>query len=236
MPRVDGDPGAFCAVCGLPQLRVSESVLDAVAARDEAAARLAAGPGAGGEGLVSAVLPGAVDWRVMLRVLLVATAVGMLPALLLRELLFSGALGMAVLFLLPMLGLGSAVAYLRWRPRTKMTPGVGAQMGLALGTMLAFAECTVTAVTSFALRYGRHNRGLQVNFDAMMQQVEAQVRAGQPDAPTGLFTAMQTPEWHAGWFLLMEGAVMVMLIVAGAVAGLVAGAVLSRRQGTVQAG
>ena len=230
VPRVDGEPGSFCAVCGLPQLRMSESVLDAVEADATATAVETEGGAA-----AAPVLPGRMDWPVMLRILLVATAVGLLPAVLLRDLLFSGAVGIAVLFLLPLLGLASGVAYLRWRPATQMTAGTGAQMGLALGTMLAFAECTVTAVASFALRYGRHNRSLQQNFDTVMQQAEAQVRVNQPGMPAGLFAAMQTPEWHAGWFLVMQGAVMVLLIVAGAVAGLVAGALLSARQRTMRA-
>ncbi|GAA3747728.1 hypothetical protein GCM10022270_02030 [Terriglobus aquaticus] len=230
IPQVDGEPGAFCAVCGLPQLRVSESVLDAVEVR---ASQPAAGARDGG---AATALAGAMDWPLMLRILAVATAVGLLPALLLHDVLLSGTLGFAVLFLLPLLGLASAAAYLRWRPRGRMTPGRGAQMGLALGTMLAFAESTVTAVASFALRYGRHNLSLQQNFDAVMQQAEAQVRAGQPNAPAGLFAAMRTPEWHAGWFLLMEGAVMVLLVIGGALAGLIAGTVLSKRQRSLGAG
>lgn len=227
VPLVDGEPGAFCAQCGLPQLRVSESVLEAAEGQSDVAA-----PSAG----IATISPGTLDWAVMLRILLVATAVGLLPCVLLRDLLFSGAAGIAVLFLLPLLGLASGVAYLRWRPQAHMTAGAGAQMGLALGTMLAFAESTVTGIASFAMRYGRHDRSLQQNFDAVMQQATAQVRATQPGAPAGLFAAMQTPEWHAGWFLVMEGFLMVLLIVAGAIAGLVAGALLGARQRTLRVG
>ncbi|WP_419804436.1 hypothetical protein [Terriglobus sp.] len=235
LPLVEGEPASFCAQCGLPQLRVSESVLEAAETLRLESAEEDGAP-AVQPGGVTDTLPGALDWPVMLRVLLVATAVGLLPAVLLRDLLFSGAVGFAAMFLLPLLGLASGVAYLRWRPATRMTAGAGAQMGLALGTMLAFAESAVTGIASFALRYGRHNRSLQQNFDAVMQQASAQVRATQPDAPATLFAAMQTPEWHAGWFLVMQGALMLMLVVAGAIAGLVAGALLGARQRGLRAG
>ena len=228
---MDGDPPSFCPQCGLPQLRVSEAVLDAAEAPGSGE-----GEAAAGLPVAAAGLGGGLDWPVLLRILLVATAVGLLPAVLLRDVLFSGALGMAALFLLPLLGLASGVAYLRWRPATRMKAGAGAQMGLALGTMLAFAESTVTAIASFALRYGRHNRSLQTNFDGVMQQAMLQVKASQPGAPAGLLAAMQTLEWHAGWFLVTEGALMVMLVVAGAVTGVVTGALLRARQTALRPG
>ena len=235
LPLVEGEPASFCAVCGLPQLRVSEALLDAAEPRTRDG-EAAASQDSDHPDTPAHTLPAGLDWPVLLRILLVATAVGLLPAVLLRDLLFSGAVGIAALFLLPLLGLASGVAYLRLRPGRRMTAGDGAQMGLALGTMLAFAESTVTAVASFALRYGRHNLSLQQNFDAVMQQAEAQVRTTQPGAPERLLLSMRSPEWHGGWFLVMEGGVMLMLIAAGAIAGLVAGALLSARQRALRAG
>ena len=229
LARVEGEEPAFCWNCGLPQLRVSESVLDAAEARDAAAADAGGGTEVAESGTVS-VEAGSLDWVPMLRILLLATAVGLLPCLLLREVLFGGAAGIPVLFLLPLLCLGSGFAYQRSHPQRRMSVGVGAQMGLALGTMLAFAVTTVTAIAGFALRYQKHNYSLQQNFDAMMQQAEAQVRATQPNAPEHLLVAMRSPEWHAGWFLVMQGGIMLLLIVAGMIAGLVAGVLLKTKK------
>lgn len=227
LPPVEGESPAYCWQCGLPQLRVAEAVLEAAETR--AAAATVAGSPAG-----LSVNERELDWPVMLRILLGATALGLLPCVVLRGSLFTGSVGVLVLFLLPVLCLGSGFAYARRRPMRKLTAGNGAQMGLALGTMLAFAVTTVTAVAGFALRYGRHNGSLQQIFDGVMQQAEAQVRATQPGAADNVVLAMRLPEWHAGFFLLMQGAIMLLLIVCGAAAGLVAGAMLGARQAAMR--
>lgn len=228
LPPMEGEPANFCWQCGLPQLRVSEPVLEAAEARGRNAGK--AGVTAGTGDHTPPFGPADLDWHAMLPILLVATVFGLLPCLVLRDVLFAGAVAIPVLFLLSVLCLASGFAYLRRRPARAMGAGTGAQMGLALGTMLALAVTSITAVAAFSLRYGRHNPELQQKFDSIMQQAEAQVRVSQPNAPEGLLRAMQSPEWHAGWFLTMEGGLMLLLIVGGCVAGLVTGALLRARQ------
>ena len=66
VPLVDGEPGGFCAVCGLPQLRVSESVLDLAEAQgSESAGAVPAMQDQATGG--AAVAPGALDWTMMER-------------------------------------------------------------------------------------------------------------------------------------------------------------------------
>ena len=217
LPQIDGNPAAFCAVCGLPQLRVPEEPVEPVPAQI-----------AGNDPV--AVHAGTVEWTLALRVLLAAAMLGLVPSLVRPEVVVTGGGGILTLLLLPLLILGSGVAYLRKRPYPPFTPGMGARMGSVLALVLWAALAMASGVAGFAMRYGMHSRIVQNNLDAALQLSQTWMNGSGTPAPPEWTAMMHWPEMRAGAFLFSHVLTGALLLVVGAVAGAVAGALLGGQQ------
>ena len=213
LPLIDGSRAAFCAICGLPQLRVPEE------AQEPAPVLPAAGPG-------SLVLTGAVEWTLAFRVLLVAALLGLVPSLLKPEIVVVGGGGFLTLLLLPLLTLGSGAAYLRRRPYPPFTPGMGARMGVVLALLLSAALAIASGVAGFVLRYGMHSHIVRGNLDLAFQEFATRMNSTGTPVPA----LLQWPEARAGVFLFVYVFTCALLLLVGAVAGAVAGALLGGQQ------
>ncbi len=214
---VDGSASAFCAVCGLPQLRVPEEMLEPAAVPSSSAAALS-------------TATGAVEWTLAFRALFAATLLGLVPSLIRPEVVVAGGGGVLTLLLLPLLILGSGAAYLRRRPYPPFTPGMGARMGVVLALLLSAALAIASGVTGFILRYGMHSRLVQSNLDQAFQQFAARMNASATPLPPAWAVVMRWPEVRAGAFLFSTVFTTALLLVVGAVAGAIAGALLAGRQ------
>lgn len=213
LPLIDGSRAAFCAVCGLPQLRVPEA---------EEPVPLPPAPGG-----PTVVQVGGVEWTLAFRVLFAAALLGLVPSLLKPEIVVVGGGGFLTLLLLPLLTLGSGVAYLRRRPYPPFTPGMGARMGVVLALLLSAALAIASGIAGFVLRYGLHSHIVQSNLDVAFQEFAARMNSSGTPVPQAL---MQWPEVRAGAFLFTHVFTCVLLLVVGAVAGAVAGALLGGQQ------
>ncbi len=221
---LDGAEAAFCPYCGLPQLRVSESITTEAHHR-AAAAYARPGSDASSE----------VDWPLALRICAIAALIGLLPCALLPGAAVSGGAGVPGLFLLPLLTISVAAVYLRRRPQRLMTAGLGARMGCVVALLLTAGLTVSSAAAGFVLRYRYHSHVVEQNLNVLMQTSEAQVRAGNPGtAAEPLLLLMRTPEWHAGMFLLLESFMALLLLTAGVTFGALAGAMLGARQRRAQ--
>lgn len=221
LPWIDESPSAFCPACGLPQLRVSDEFLERSGTPDPQVARISA----------PASDAAALDWPFALRVLAGTAFLGLIPCVLLPGAVASGGAGILVLVLLPLLCLGSGTAYLRRRPQRRLSAGTGARMGTALGLLLATVLAVSSGIAGFILRYGSHSRMLETSLNAAILRSELQVRASSPaPPPQNLFALLQSPDGHAGTFLLIQLMIFILLLVAGTVCGAVAGALLGARQ------
>lgn len=214
LPLLDGTPAAFCAACGLPQLRVPEESLEQVVSAPDAT------PGI-------PVQTGTVEWTLAFRVLFVAALLGLIPSLLKPEIVVVGGGGFLTSLLLPLLILGSGAAYLRRRPYPPFTVGMGARLGVVLALLLSVALAMVSGVAGFILRYGMHSRVVQGSLDVAFQEFGARMSASGTPVPAAL---LQWPEVRAGAFLLTHVLTGVLLVVVGVVAGAVAGALLGGQQ------
>ena len=218
LPVIDGADATFCAACGLPQLRVSSDFLEAPERTS---------PQASSEAQDA---PGSLDWPITFRVLSIAVLAGLIPCVLLPGAVASGAGGLLAILLLPLLCLGSGMAYVR-RGRHRLSARGGARIGAALALMLAAVLAVCSGVVGFALRYGYHSRVVEASLNAAMLQSEAQMRtnAGSP-LPENALALIRSPEGHAGAFLLMQCAIALMLVLAGGICGSVMGALIAARQ------
>ncbi len=217
LPILDGASAAFCAVCGLQQLRVPAESLE-----------VAAGQAGGQPG--TPVGGGGVEWYLAFRVLGIAALIGVVPCVLKPDVVMTGGAGILALMLLPLLTLGSAAAYLRRRPFPPFTPAMGARIGVVLALLLAVALAVICGVAGFIGRYGMHSNLVQTTLDLAFRQMESQMSASGTPLPGGWAAAMRWPEIRAGAFLLGQAITSVMMLVVGAGAGAVAGALLGARQ------
>ena len=215
LPLIDGASAAFCAVCGLQQLRVPTETLEVA---DEEAGRH---PG---------TASGGVEWNLAFRVLAIATLIGVVPSVLKPDVVMTGGAGILALVLLPLLILGSAAAYLRRRPFPPFTPAMGARIGVVLALLLAVSLAVICGVIGFIGRYGMHSNLVQTTLDLAFRQMEGQMAASGTPLPAGWTAAMHWPEIRAGAFLLGQAITSVLMLLVGAVAGAVAGALLGARQ------
>jgi len=225
LPLVDGSTSEFCAACGLPQLRVSREFLEQPAMADAQAtqARDANTP--------AASATGALDWPFAFRVLLIAALIGLVPCVLLPGAVASGGAGVFALLLLPLLCLGSGSAYLRRRPTHFFSARLGARMGATLALLMAVALTAGAGAAGFVLRYGYHSRLVEQSLNAAILQSQAQMRASSTGPlPENLFAILQTPDGHAGSFLMIQFTIGLLLLLFGTVSGAVSGALLGARQ------
>ncbi len=216
LPVIDGVAAAFCAACGLQQLRVSAEALEVAASESGAPA----GTGSGG----------GVEWHLAFRLLAIAVLIGAVPCILRPDVVITGGAGILALILLPLLTLGSAAAYLRRRPFPPFTPGMGARIGVVLALLLAVLLAVICGVFGFIGRYGMHSSLLQNTLDLAFHQMNGQMAASGTPLPLGWAAAMRWPEIRAGAFLLGQAITSVLMLVVGAGAGAIAGALLGARQ------
>ena len=219
LPAVDDGPAAFCVHCGLPQLTVSEHALKP---RDEAAPRTAHAPGA-------SVDATSLDWPVALRILAVATVAGVLPAAAIPSSVADGTMGGLSLLLVPVLSLAVVAFYQRRRPLREMSPAVGARLGATMGLTIGAFVASISGIAGFVLRYRFHSHvmddKIRAASDAMLKQI-TETQAPPPE----MLGFLQSPEFHAGSFLMGYGMTVLLLVFAGTVCGWIAGALLRARR------
>ncbi len=218
LPTIEGASAAFCAVCGLQQLRVPTETLETATAD----------AGTHPASIVNSTH--GVEWQLAFRVLAVATAVGAVPCLLKPDIVMTGGANILALLLLPLLTLGSAAAYLRRRPFPPFTPAMGARIGVVLALLLAAVLAAVCGLAGFVGRYGMHSTLVQTTLDLAFRQMDAQMAASATPLPLEWSTALHWPEIRAAAFLLGQAITSVFMLAVGAGAGAVAGALLGARQ------
>ncbi len=216
LPVLDGASAAFCVACGLQQLRVPSESLEAASSE--------------GGGVPANTSGSGVEWNLAFRVLAVAALIGIVPCVLRPDVVMTGGSGILALVLLPLLTLGSAAAYLRRRPFPPFTPAMGARIGVVLALLLAVVLAVICGIFGFIGRYGMHSNLVQTTLDLAFRQMEGQMAASGTPLPTAWAAAMRWPEIRAGAFLLGQAITSVLMLVVGAGAGAIAGALLGARQ------
>lgn len=217
MPVVDGDPAAFCAACGLPQLRVAP---DAIALTPEASEAQPVNP----------LEKPRLDWAAALRMTAIVATVGAIAPSLLPGAVSSGSAGGLSLLAMPLLTVAAVTLYHRSRPRREISPIIGGRLGAVLGLFVGAWIAFLTGVIGFVLRYHYHSTAiddaLRQSFDAMLVRMQS---AGPQ--PPDLLAYFHSPEFLAGSFLMGHVFSMLLLVVTGTVCGWLAGALLrSQRQ------
>ncbi len=215
---IEDAPPPFCAVCGLPQIRVSGEVMEAAAAPpfEGDAARLGSGTDA-------------LDWSRALRITALAALLGVVPASLLPGALTSGEVGGLALLLTPPLMVGIVFAYGRGRPARAVAPAGGVRMGATLGLLMGSLAACITGIAGFVLRYGYHSHAMDDKIEQAAAQVPAQLRTAGPPPPE-LLSFLQSPEFRAGSFIFGHVLSLVLLVAAGAVCGWMAATMLRLRR------
>ena len=219
LPSTDEASAAFCPACGLPQLRVP---IEALEPPDAAATH----PATAG----STLSAHAMDWRLALRILAIASVFGVLPCALDPTALITGGAGIFAIFLLPLLTLGSGAADLRRRPFPAFTPAIGARMGVVLALLVSTALTVLCGLAGFIAAYGMHSHVVPATLDLAFQQFTDQRKAFGTPLPPEWTAAIAWPEMRAGAFLFTQAMVCAVLLVVGAVSGAAAGALLGARQ------
>lgn len=222
LPIVDGDTAAFCAVCGLPQLRVSSEAVVSVTPQD------------GDAEPEKRIDHPRLDWGTGLRMVALVAAVGAIAPSLLPGAVSTGSAGGLSLLAMPLLTVAAVTLYHRSRPRREISPVIGGRLGATLGLMVGAWIAFLTGAFGFALRYHYHStamdNALQQGFDSMM--VRMQEAGPQPPELIGF---IRSPEFLAGSFLMGHVFSILLLVMTGTVCGWLAGALLrSRRQRLTQ--
>lgn len=222
LPIVDGDTAAFCAACGLPQLRVSSEAVVAVA------------PAPGEPEPEKRLDHPRLDWGTGLRMVALVAAVGAIAPSLLPGAVSTGSAGGLSLLAMPLLTVAAVTLYHRSRPRREISPIIGGRLGATLGLMVGAWIALLTGAVGFVMRYHYHSTAmdtaLQQGFDSMM--VRMQEAGPQPPELIGF---IRSPEFLAGSFLMGHVFSILLLVMTGTVCGWLAGALLrSRRQRLTQ--
>ncbi len=214
-PRVDGVAPGFCGNCGLPQLRVPEEFFD----------------GEGSEAALTEVAQpaGALDWPLAMRIAAAAALLGLIPCALLPGALLYGMAGIFALLLLPLFTLGCGAVYQRRRRGRDFTVGMGARLGVALAVLLGTLVMLATGIAGFAVRYGAHSRALEQALELAIGQAVIRVQSGGSPMPANWMAVMGWAEVRSGFFVGLVVFQAVLLVIAGALSGALAGAVLHAR-------
>ncbi len=219
---VDDSPAQFCGRCGLPQLRVSEDAQVSAAALPLRTR--------GGEGDGSGVSPELIDWWLALRVIALAALLGTVPPSLLHGALTGGLVGGMALIMMPLLTLGVLSVYHRQRPRRRMSQGVGARLGGALGAITGSLIALVTGINGFVLRYGYHSQAVDDKLNEATNAMLAQLATSSTPMPPELIGFVRSPEFLAGSYLMGHVITLMLLVVAGTICGWLGGAMLRARR------
>ncbi len=215
LPEVDGSPAAFCAVCGMAQLRVAEGAAQSAATEESSASA---------EALTSGTDSG-VDWAFVLRcAAAVAILAGVLQAVATKFPVLNGAETLWVLA-------APAVAvtiYRRGRPTRAMRASLGARVGAMTGILVSAAVVFAIALSGFLLRYQFHSLAADSELTAVLEQAIDHARS-QGSVTPAMEALWKQPEFRA-WFLILETGMMSLLTIGfSAAAGAMAGSTLARR-------
>jgi len=209
----------FCAECGSPQLVLTETDVERIAAE-----RIAAADG-GSTPLPRASAMGAmgrIRWRPVLHIVAgVAVAVGVAMGL-------GGFLpgfGLAGWFLViaaPMLTLN---LYQRRVPGAPMDAGIGARIGMALGLFVGFIVVAADSIAQMMYRYPLHSGAkMDEQLNALLQKMAAYPAfVANPDASAQMFHIYQTTDGRAAMALaggaFLACCLMVYCMLSGALRG-----------------
>ena len=201
----------YCLECGAPQIRY---------VAQEADVELAAA-GTGSTPQATAKNPGnLISWKMTIQIAaLVAVGVGVLCALLAAgSVLWVAAGAMAVVGI-----------YHRRRPKTPLSPRIGARVGALVGLMVAAVALAGNAILLVVQRYGMH-QGNQIDTQLTTIVKQAAARAGtmDPQAPVTAFANFWLSAEGRVGLILLTMAFLSVLIVLFAIAGGVLGAQLYR--------
>jgi hypothetical protein len=221
---VDDSPAHFCGRCGLPQLRVSED------AQVSAATLPLQMRGGEVDGNGNSVSPELIDWWLALRVIALAAVLGTVPPSLLHGALTGGLVGGMALIMMPLLTLGVLSVYQRQRPRRRMSQGVGARLGGALGAVAGSLIALVTGITGFVLRYGYHSQAVDDKLNEATNAMLAQLATSPTPMPQELISFVRSPEFLAGSYLMGHVITLMLLVLAGTICGWLGGAMLKARR------
>ena len=115
-------------------------------------------------------------------------------------------------------------------PRSPITTGFGARLGLLTGMAVSFVLIAMNTVSMLIMRRMHGMGEFDTRMAAMVDGVRAQA-AAQPGAPAlPLAQAMALPEFRAGMVLLGMAAMAVMLMVLTTAGGAFAGFLRSRQR------
>jgi hypothetical protein len=223
LPVVDDAPAAFCAHCGLPQLTVSEQAMQ------PAHESLLPGHVAGMRGSSASERNTSVDWPVALRILAVATLIGVVPAAVIPGSVIDGTVSGLSLMLTPLLSLAAVGFYHRSRPLREVSPAVGTRMGAVLGLLMGSLIALITGIAGFALRYHYRSHVMDDKIKLASDAMLAQVMATSPPPPE-LLNFLHSPEFLAGSVIAGHTMTLLLLVFAGSFCGWLAGALLRARR------
>ncbi len=219
----DANSLVFCWSCGAPQVYLSEELQEQFAQQ-----QLAPQPGDAAAPPIEPVTdPTAVVWSRAIQL------AGLAGAAVVALLLVAGvvrSLALLVLFwamAAPIILMG---IYCARTPRTRITAGFGAQLGLLTGLSIAICSCVMNVagllLTRFALHQGPDlDAGLNTFFATLHSQMLAQPSAqSDPAAVQAFFQWFNIPEFRVGMVLtgglIFFGFYLLYATLAGAFAGL----------------
>jgi hypothetical protein len=221
----------YCVHCGAPQVRLSEEMLEQAAQQATAAAAANLDPDvpAGSRPPVDRVTePTAVVWPGAIQCSALAAAVAAALTLLSFPLPPVSLLSLLWGFAAPVVVLGIYVARF---PRTRITTGFGARLGLLSGLAIALASLTINTLALVVTRFVLH---ASASTDGQIEQMFAQMRTtlaarSSADDAQSVLRWLNIPEFRAGLVLASIGMMLVLYLAYSSVAGAFAGALRSRR-------
>ncbi len=216
------DQGAlvFCWSCGVPQVRLSEELLE------QAEHQLASDQGGRLVEETSSPRATAPMWRGAIQCAGLAGAVA--AALTLVSFAFPSIVLLSWLWAIgaPIVALGVYASRFRM---TQITPGFGARLGALCGLAIMLSSLTLNTIALFLERFAFHasaklDSGLAAIFLQLRRNTEAQ--SGAAAAP--LLNMLNIPEFRMGLLLSSAALFLVFYLIYSALAGVFAGYLRSR--------
>ena len=215
LPGVRGET-PFCPHCGAPQLRLALDLQSPGEAEAHDETLMAS------TGQHPPPRPPAIDWRMAIQCAVAVAAVGGLLAV--------GSLRLPVLTPASVLWVlsGSLITlglYKNRRPTARMSPAIGARIGVVVGVCLATGLAVLMAAAGVVARFGMKAMGgfdeqLAMVFNKVVQQSAQQ----SGPLPAGALALIHSPEFRAAYVLFscaVSGAALLALSAAeGAFAGM----------------
>jgi hypothetical protein len=220
----DSNSLVYCWNCGTPQVSLSEELRDQLEQQQLAAQQ----PAAETSHTDPIADPTAVLWRRAIQL------AGLSGAVFTGLSLLSAALP-PVLFLVLIWTLGAPIIvlgiYATRTPRTSITTGFGALLGLLSGLAIAVCGIIFNTVILLFMRFGLHQGGVldtQATTQLTQMMLKMNATPEQMSSIQWFIERMKIPEFHAGYTLLGTALVGVMYLVYSSVAGAFAGLLRSR--------